>query len=265
MLASSMELFASDILSNTEIADRYYELTMAWTAAPPTPGQFLTMRVGEGTDPLLRRPFAYSKFEEGHASIVYERRGKTTGHLAATAPGDSVSVLGPLGNGFPAPGPDVTAVLVSGGVGIGPLLFFADALARDGRRFISVFGARSSSLLPSTSIEAVNASTIICTDDGSAGLQGTVVDGLGSIPDLSSASDAASTRYEFFVCGPNPMMEAVANFATARGIRCLVSMEQIMGCAVGACMGCAIRVRPQGDYARVCTEGPVFDAEEILW
>jgi len=260
-----MELFASDILANTEIADRYYELTMAWTAATPTPGQFLTMRVGEGTDPLLRRPFAYSKFEEGRASIVYERRGKTTGYLAATTRGDSVSVLGPLGNGFPTPGPGVTAVLISGGVGIGPLLFFADALAKERRDFISVFGARNSSLLPSRSIEAVDATTIICTDDGSAGLRGTVVDGLASIPDLIPGSDEASTRFEFFACGPNPMMEAVAGFAVARGIRCLVSMEQIMGCAVGACMGCAIRVRPRGDYARVCTEGPVFDAAEILW
>ena len=254
-----MQLFSTRIVTNTEIASQYHELTVPWSDEVPQPGQFLTLRVGHGTDPLLRRPFAFSKYDHdsGRASIIYERRGKATSTLAARSPGDEISVLGPLGHPFPAPELDAKPILISGGVGIGPMLFLARALSNSHPATTGVFGARTGSALPTGAILILGVSAILCTDDGSAGIAGTVIDGLSTI--------AEDPSHVFYACGPNPMMKSVSEFTQNRGARCWVSMEQIMGCAVGACMGCAIKTKATNKFARVCTEGPVFDAENIVW
>ena len=254
-----MKLFSTRIVTNTEIASQYHELTVVWNDEVPLPGQFLTLRVGHATDPLLRRPFAFSKFDgdSQRASIIYERRGKATSTLAARSPGDEISVLGPLGHPFPSPEANAKPVLISGGVGIGPMLFLARALSGTHPMTTCVFGARSGSALPTGAIHILGVPVVLCTDDGSSGINGTVVDGLSTLPEDPS--------HEYFACGLNPMMKAVSEFAKERGVRCWVSMEQIMGCAVGACMGCAIETRTPSRFARVCTEGPVFDADNIVW
>jgi dihydroorotate dehydrogenase electron transfer subunit len=100
---------------------------------------------------------------------------------------------------------------------------------------------------------------IICTDDGSVGFKGTVIDCLEQL------IDPDPLKTELYACGPIPMLKAAAGYASGRNIRCWVSMEQIMGCAMGACMGCVIKTVKSPGYARVCLEGPVFDSAEILW
>ena len=137
------------------------------------------------------------------------------------------------------------------------MLFLARTLSATHPTTTCVFGARSASALPTGAILILGVPAILCTDDGSTGTRGTVVDGLSTLPD--------DPNHEYYGCGPNPMMKAVSEFAQKRGVRCWVSMEQIMGCAVGACMGCAIETRKPNRFARVCTEGPVFDADNIIW
>jgi dihydroorotate dehydrogenase electron transfer subunit len=262
-----MELSTSTITALRPVARGCYELEAHWHAAAPIPGQFLTLRTGDATDPLLRRPFAFSGYLPAAGSarpidlirIIFERRGRATLTLSAMTPGDEIDLLGPLGRPFPPPSGDRIAILVAGGIGIGPILFLAGSLAADHTDFRCVIGARDAAGLPLEPIRPIRSNAVICTDDGSEGVAGTVIDGLETIP------EEVLSRGEFYACGPKPMMAAVARFAALRDARCWVSMEQVMGCGVGACMGCAIRVVDPDGYERVCTEGPVFDASRIVW
>ena len=131
------------IRSNTPVAEGYNQLEFEWPSdAPvPVPGQFVTIRTGATTDPLLRRPFAVSGFAPGICQLVYQIRGKATQGLAASRPGDRIDVLGPLGNGFPNPEPDRTPFLLGGGIGFGPIYYFANTLARRGGKPVTIIGA----------------------------------------------------------------------------------------------------------------------------
>ena len=267
-----MEHHATLVLRNRSIAKDYYELLFAWPEGlePPRPGQFLTIRIADTAMPLLRRPFAVSGYDSRSktAGIIYQRVGPATRMLAAADAGDMLDMLIPLGNWFPEPEPDATPVLVAGGIGMGPIFFFAQMLRSAGRRSpeqraenrepVLVLGARNVAYLPTEDV-LEGLEPVICTDDGSRGFAGTVVDY------LKSAGVGKEAEAVLYACGPNPMLEALAAFAAERKLPLWVSMEQTMGCAVGACMGCAIPVHGPARYARVCTEGPVFDAKEIVW
>lgn len=274
-----MPLFESTITANFEVASDYYQMDFTWPApAPaPAPGQFFTIRIADAAVPLLRRPFGVSGYDasgrvartdgsspahgappEPVASMIYWRRGPGTKLLAGAEPGDPLSVMGPLGVGFPSPSAGRIPVLVAGGVGIGPILFFANELARTGLSPILVVGARTAAALPRVTVDD-RVTVHESTDDGSAGFRGTAIELLEQRVDL----DPDTT--ELFLCGPDPMLRAGHEAAAAHGVTAWVSMEQTMGCAVGACMGCAVRVHAPERYARVCTEGPVFRSTEIVW
>jgi len=177
--------FDAEILENRAVAESWRELLFSWdeAAGEPAPGQFLTLRVSSFSDPLLRRPFAFSAFaREGkgdiaRAGVVYQIRGGATRLLSELAPGSRVDLIAPLGKGFPMPGPDERTVLAGGGIGLGPLLYLADRLSRPDRPSsvapVLVLGVRSAALLPSI---ALPPGTVICTDDGSSGFRGTPVD-----------------------------------------------------------------------------------------
>ena len=250
--------FIAPVTSNIRVARGYMRLTFAWPQdlPDPAPGQFVTIRNAETTDPLLRRPFAISSFDHGACSIVYQIRGKGTQSMAARTFGESMDILGPLGNSFPTPDTGQRAILVAGGVGFGPMYYLASRLAASGARPFTIVGARSADLIPNVDYTG---DFSFCTDDGSRGFHGTVTDFLGSRHDL----DFAACR--LYACGPDPMLAACSRFAQGVGMKCWVSVEQVMGCGVGACMGCAIRVKGEKRYARVCTEGPVFDGNDIEW
>ncbi len=282
-----MHYFNSEILENIEIASGFYKMSFRWpnAAEQPLPGQFITIRSSAATDPLLRRPLAFSGFTPppvssnagGIAEIIYERRGKVTQTLASAEPGDSFTVLGPLGNAFPQPDEASYPILIAGGVGLGPIFYLAVELAHHGFDGTYISGARTSEKLARLSPASPDGrmSTIFCTDDGSFGARGTVINQLESLfADVRSAgvgsrsaakSDARLENAVIYACGPEPMLEAVHNFAVRNELPCWVSMEQVMGCAVGACMGCVIRVHGEKQYARVCTEGPVFDSRMVVW
>jgi len=260
--------FLSVIRKNEPVAEGYNLLEFEWPSEPglefPAPGQFITVWNRVSTDPLLRRPFAVSACNASNytCQIVYQIRGKGTQALAALQNGDCIDVIGPLGKCFPPPPPGKTPFLLAGGVGFGPIYYLANNFADQGVRSVTIIGARTASLVPDVPYKRLGDGTELfhfCTDDGSRGFSGTVIDLLKSFAYLTP--DAA----EMYACGPLPMLSAATKLAEAAGIQCWVSMEQIMGCGVGACMGCAIRAREPGKYVRVCTEGPVFNARDLLW
>jgi dihydroorotate dehydrogenase electron transfer subunit len=258
--------FEARILRNAAIADSWRELTVSWerSAGEPLPGQFLTLRVSLFSDPLLRRPFAFSAFTGDTASIVYQVRGGATRLLSGLAALSSVDLIAPLGRGFPFPESGERPILAGGGIGLGPLLFLArslsapERLASGGEPPLLVLGLRSASLLPSI---ALPPGTIVCTDDGSSGFKGTPVDWISR--NLVPAPPKGGVR--LYGCGPLPMLAALAALAAERNWRASLSAEQWMACGVGACMGCALPRADGGGFLRACSDGPVFDAASIDW
>ena len=259
-----MQQFRASIVTNNRVADGYFRLLFHWprNLIAPVPGQFVTIRSGSGTDPLLRRPFALSSFDvrQWVASIVYERRGKATTALSALHAGDVLDVLGPLGNHFPYVEPGNLPILIGGGIGFGPIYFLGISQMLEDIDQKVIFGARTAGLIPKVPYPKQSDGQSVfsfCTDDGSSGYQGTVIDF------LSSLDNALFERAALYACGPEAMLKACARFAVKKKVQCWVSLEQIMGCGVGACMGCVVKTK--SGYSRVCTEGPVFDAGEIVW
>ena len=253
--------FTARIIANDRIGEGFFEMSLAWDfgAPVPAPGQFLTVRAGGGAVPLLRRPFAFAGFDAGSSSatVIYQKRGPGTELLAAARPGDAgLDVIGPLGTPFVIDADRQKHVIVAGGVGLGPMLFLSSALKSRNIPARFIFGCRNKSLVPDTKI-FTDADPQICTDDGGAGFRGTAADYI-------NANISLDTNTTVYACGPLPMLKSVNRIARSSGARCLVSLEAVMACGVGACMGCAVPVAG-GGYARVCKEGPVFDGGGGLW
>ena len=257
-----MKQFSGTIISNTPLCDGYFEMEFSWEKGvqPPEPGQFFTVRTADSSVPLLRRPFAFSAFNENSrtASFVYQKRGPGTGLLAAKGGNDVIDLLGPLGKPFVLPEKNQTALLVAGGIGIGPVLFLGTRIRNANIPAILVFGCRTAANVPaSAAFSALNPQ--VCTDDGSRGFKGTALDY------CSTLSKTIVPSTVLYACGPHPMLKGCHAFARDRGIVCHVSVEQIMACGVGACMGCVVKVNHEPGFARACAEGPVFDSSEIVW
>lgn len=263
--------FEAEILANKAVAESWRELAFSWDGAAeaPKPGQFLTLRVSPFSDPLLRRPFAFSGFAPAtssgaRASIVYQIRGGATRLLSELAIGSRLDVLAPLGTGFPLPRADERPILAGGGIGLGPLLFLTDFLASRecleacGFPPLLVLGVRSTSLLPSITLPP---GTIICTDDGSSGFRGTPTDWISQ----NTAFSAPDLHIHLFGCGPLPMLASLASLAKDKAWPASLSAEQWMACGVGACMGCALPRADGRGYLRACVDGPVFEGGDIVW
>ncbi len=254
-----MKQFHGIVTGNTPISSDFLEMTFTWdnSAGMPVPGHFFTLRISGDSVPLLRRPFALSAFDATNgAAVMYQRRGRGTALLATKGEGDPLDVLGPLGRPFPLP-EGRKALLIAGGIGIGPIAFLADTLAGREIPFQLVIGCRSAPLFPAT-LRLSGLGPVICTDDGSLGFKGTTGDYLRSI---EATIDRDTVLY---ACGPLPMLRACHELAIRRECECFVSVEQVMACGVGACMGCAVKAAG-GGYLRACTEGPVFASRELAW
>lgn len=257
-----MKRFDTELLSIDPVASGYYRISFRWDshAGIPAPGAFLTVKVGSGLDPVLRRPFAFSSYDGESASFIFQERGRGTKALAALKPGSALDVLGPLGKGFANPPAGSQPVLVAGGIGLGPMLYLAKSLMQSAakgehRPPLLVLGFRSKNLCPSLP-GLVPEGAVLCTDDGSRGFAGTVADFLKSY--------RSNLPICFYACGPAPMMAAVAERAVAINAPFQAATEQWMACGVGACMGCAVAMK-DGSYQRACAEGPVFDGLQVDW
>ena len=231
----------------------------------PLPGQFV--QVASSTALTLRRPFSVAGASRpGEIELLVELRGKGTRSFAERHEGATVSILGPLGNTFSEPSTGEIAVLVAGGIGVAGLRYLAQELAEEGRRLIILVGARTreallvGNLLPSAT-EDGRIRLEFSTDDGSAGHWGTVCGLLDSELKALEADRIASPR--LYCCGPPAMIREAAAIAAAREIPCEVLLEEIMACGTGACRGCVVMTKH--GYRTVCSDGPVFDAAELVF
>ena len=262
----------SHVLENTPLGDGYFltELEAPAIARTSVPGQFVMAGSCDPSELLLRRPFSVClrgrSGEGGHGSIslLYRVIGRGTAFLSKLRAGEEAAVLGPLGRGFSPPEPDRTPVIVAGGVGIAAFPFLAEILIAHARPPALLYGARSARDFPMLEWfqERLNKVTIT-TDDGSAGERALVT------APLERLLEAGAERVRLYVCGPNPMMKAVAAIAARFGAPCEVALETPMACGYGVCVGCVVEVHDfegaYGRYRRVCVDGPVFDAAQVRW
>ncbi len=252
------------VLSQDMCAEGIFSLVLRVSfAGQVCPGQFVSLFTDDKSR-LLPRPISVcgADADEGSIRLVYRVAGFGTEYFSRLQAEDAIEVMGPLGNGFPlelAEGKRV--LLVGGGIGIPPMLSCAEALAYTAHEPVSVTcaaGYRSSDTYLLEELEAVS-EVIVATDDGSLGTHGTVID---AVRENGVAADI------IFACGPKPMLRAVKAFAAERGIPCFVSLEERMACGVGACLGCVAKTERPDPHslvknARVCADGPVFDAKEV--
>ncbi len=224
-------------------------------------GQFVMIRAGVGKDPLLRRPFSLHQASvNGQIQIYFKIVGRGTDMLARVRVGEKLSVFGPLGQGFSIV-EDSPAIIVGGGLGIAPTLFLAKSvcrLQRDCSNDHIIIGGRDR-----TEIEPLvkdfnefGLKFFTATDDGSYGRHGYVTDLLESLELPATAT--------VYTCGPEQMMAKVYGICKKLNLTCQVSVESVMACGMGACLGCS-KPTKKGTYTHVCLNGPVFNAEELTW
>jgi dihydroorotate dehydrogenase electron transfer subunit len=282
-----MRLAAAELVESREI------LPGQWLQAYHAPeiasgsraGQFVHIRTGDLSGMVLRRPFSLNTTDPatGIVTIHFRVVGRGTAWFTHLRPGDEVDLLGPLGRGFEVDPRSQHLLLIAGGLGIAGVRMLADQAIRDGRQVTLLFGAASSREVYPSNLLPDELEYVVATDDGSLGHHGYVTD---LVPGYEAWADQA------FACGPQPMLAVLAKQAEGRrgrlGVAKLgrkrgggkavplgspaarrkaflqVSMEQNMGCAVGACLGCVV-MSTTGTPQRVCREGPVFAAEELVW
>ena len=220
------------------------------------PGQFVQVRVDGSPSTYLRRPISIHDVDLPHHEItlLVQQVGEGTRHLAAAETGDVINLVLPLGNGFTLPERGERCLLVGGGIGIAPLFYFAKVMGEKGIRPTLLLGGKSASdLLRLKDYEGLG-DTFVTTEDGSLGEKGFVT--MHSLWQQQSFD-------KIYVCGPKPMMNAVAKLAEEKGVWCEVSLENLMACGLGACL-CCVEDTVDG-HVCVCKEGPVFNIRRLKW
>jgi len=290
------------VLCNVTLCREHARLTLNIDEFPPAaPGQFIQLSpVGDcpvgcaashgQSAPLLPRAFSIGGLRRAatgcEIDVLYRVVGVATRWMHTLQPGDRATVLGPLGREFPIVDDKHNALLIIGGVGLPPLLYLAERLQQAGKRTVAILGARTRDLIPLSLVDetppAADASCavhcaeefaryddpmVISTDDGSIGFSGNVMSALSA---YARANTPAADNTVVYTCGPERMMRATADFCQAAGMTCFVCLERTMACGMGTCQSCIVTVRTDQPatgtrYALCCTEGPVFDAEHIVW
>jgi dihydroorotate dehydrogenase electron transfer subunit len=229
-------------------------------------GQFVMVKAGTSPEPPLRRPFSILGTDPaaGTFSLFVKAVGPGSRALVALDEGESALALGPLGRGFTPPPPGTVAVLVAGGYGIAPFLFCSRALQRAGAAGRVFYGGRTTADLQLRErFEPLGVPLVPATEDGSLGRHGRV-----TVP-LVEHLDRAAGPVKLYACGPDAMLHAVARLAAERALPAEVSLDPWMGCGLGTCLSCVVRVQRPGEprpkYRCACTEGPVFDAATVVW
>jgi dihydroorotate dehydrogenase electron transfer subunit len=236
-----------------------FEVGEAADAAKP--GQFVHVQVPRLEQCVLRRPFSIFRAADGCISVLYKCVGLGTRALSLVVEGESVSVVGPLGNGFPLDPEGQTPLLVGGGYGVAPLSMLAAALPMRGTLFVG--GRTAADILCVEIFEEMGWEVCVATQDGSRGATGLVTDVLDAW-----VADHGDQGLELYACGPDGMLKAVGERSIAWGCKGWLSLDKHMGCGVGACLACVQEIRlPDGstDLLRVCKDGPVFEAADIVW
>lgn len=231
------------------------ELSFPKGAALAKPGQFIAMYCNDKSK-LLPRPISICGINptEGTLRVVYRVAGEGTKEFSEMKAGDTLEVMGPLGNGFTMK--NEKAIIIGGGIGIPPMLELAKQL--DAEKTV-VLGYRTSTFLKEEFEEVCDVK--IATEDGSQGVKGTVID--------------AIEKYDvegkvIYACGPMPMLKALAAYAEEHGMEAQISLEERMACGIGACLGCICKSKTKAHHTnvnntRICKDGPVFDAKEVVF
>lgn len=247
----------AQIVASKKLTEGIYSMRISTKASEyAVPGQFINIFSNDGSK-LLPRPISICEIdkERGTLRVVYRVAGKGTKEFSNLKPGDTVEILGPLGNGFPLETGKV--VVVGGGIGVPPMLELAKQLSGD---VTAVLGYRTDDLFLADDFIDAAGEVVFATDDGSAGVHGTVVDAM---------KENELTADVIYACGPKPMLKGVAEYADSIGAKCYVSMEERMACGVGACLGCVCQSKDVDDHShvnnkRVCKDGPVFLSTEVV-
>lgn len=259
------------VLENRQLARGTFRLrtTAEQIAARVRPGQFVMLRLPNRSDPLLGRPLAVYRVDAIAIEVVYLVVGKMTARLAELKPNDKLELWGPLGNGFEPKTVSLEEhnrlIMVAGGIGQTPFLSLTES-------FLKKHGPGSAVLLYGTRSEDriccvedflnLGAKVEIATDDGSRGYHGPVTDLIGKF-----ALECENPR--IVCCGPHPMLKSAFQMCRELKLPCEVSLESPMSCGLGICFGCVVEIQSQDsqgtEYVRCCTEGPVFDAYQLVW
>lgn len=307
------------VVHHSRLGEKYFNLRLLAPeiARLAQPGQFVMLRVAEARDPYLRRPFSLARIfppgqkeknkkDQGLVEIWYQVRGRGTHLMSRLSVGEKVDILGPLGRGFWFAENLKKAILVGGGIGLAPLIAWAQKIqgekkkqrlsAQDLQVLVMVGGKSRGEILGWRELKKMRLEPQITTEDGSWGKTGLVTDLLES--ELMTGRNEGTVIY---ACGPWGMLTKVAQIADQFDIPCQVLLESRMACGLGACLGCAVKVRVENEgqeflkesapneggesektlfdqeaewavntplpfrYARVCQEGPVFLAAKVIW
>jgi len=311
-LSSAKGVFEAIVSSNKQTGKRFYRLILDFSGDGASafvnfqPGQFAELDLSGTALPsvktipedlldtagrriLLRRPFSFTDItpnrDKTFAELLYCVVGPATLRMTTLSAGDSVSVIGPLGNGFSVPDDKRTALLVAGGMGVPPLLHLAKVITADSKpdriEVIAFAGAKTATELPFEGrldeisqqlgfsipeFARYGIESLLATDDGSAGYHGFVTD---CLVEWLGQSDLAAKDIVIYSCGPEAMLAKVAEIAKDKNIDCQVSMERRMACGIGLCQSCTVQCRLNGSnetvYKMCCKDGPVFDSREVVF
>ena len=266
-MKNNLQLVTCPITENKQLAPGFFllEFHSPLLAKSVRPGQFLNIRVSDRLDIPLRRPFSIFDCQGGKISILYEIVGKGTLALSQKRPEEDLDVLGPLGSGFTFLPETKTAVIIGGGMGVAPLHAWVKSLLQKKDLTIQVFmGAKNKyRILCEKEFRDLGLDPQVATDDGSYGYHGFVTD---LFKKLATSDQRLGTVV--YGCGPNQMMRTLVNYLNTHNIPGQLSLDRHMACGVGACLGCVVKTKADNQqgfvYQRVCKDGPIFPAADVL-
>jgi dihydroorotate dehydrogenase electron transfer subunit len=254
-----------EITENEEMGSLYHRLrvSLPLPIGPIIPGQFAMLSIEGNKDILLPRPFSIHNFDKAEDAsqldYLFKVVGKGTELLGKLPVGSPISVLAPLGKGFPDAPSGYKTLLVAGGMGVAPLFPLLLRLKKSHPSLHFLYGAKSGQdLICLPELRKVKGITIaIATEDGTSGEKGIVT------KLLKHEEHEAGVKMAMYACGPEPMLKAVSDFAAEREMPCWISLERWMACGVGACLSCVVKTKE--GYKRSCRDGPIFESREIIW
>ena len=254
-MAKSMK--TASVVRQEQIGRDIYSMTVDCPeiADAAVPGQFASLFTGDNSR-LLPRPISICDADDGKLRFVYRIAGEGTRIISGLKSGDKIRLLGPLGNGYTLK--DGSAILMGGGIGIPPMLYLAKKLKSKGVELKIVLGYRDEEFLKAEFDDL--GEVYVSSDTGFMGVKGTVID---AIREYNIDGDV------IYACGPKPMLKAIKTFAQEKGTEAQLSLEERMACGIGACLACVCETTATDDHskvnnARVCADGPVFDAKEVV-
>lgn len=250
------------IISNISAAPNIFSMSVEAPAIAQEarPGQFLHVRCGSSTNPLLRRPFSINNINGESVKILYQVRGEGTRFMSSLEPDNMLDIIGPLGNGFTMPKEGSKCLIIAGGIGIAPMHFLINKLGQNNNSIDMLFGCLNKEQLSIIkNIQGLCDTVKVSTNDGSHGIKGYVTD-------IETGLNGYDVVYS---CGPEPMLKVVSQKTAMSNVECQVSLERYMACGVGACLSCVCEVADDGSknsvYSRVCVDGPVYDSRAVKW